>query len=104
MHGDHERAHDATTGQPTVWLVVASDRQEFLLEAFWERADAAARVALLNGDDPVGVTLLREVAVLGGRQRCQLCGEPVVLDDPSDPMSWIHAADANDLGDHTAEA
>ena len=41
--------------------------------------------------------------VHGERRRCRLCGEPVTLDDPSDPMSWIHAVDANDLGDHTAD-
>jgi hypothetical protein len=37
------------------------------------------------------------------RPRCRLCGEPIVLDDPDDLMSWIHAEDANDQGDHTAE-
>jgi hypothetical protein len=37
------------------------------------------------------------------RVRCRLCGEPVVLEDPSDPLSYIHAFDANDWGDHTAE-
>ena len=38
------------------------------------------------------------------RPRCKACREPIELDDPSDPVSWIHCEDANDLGDHTAEA
>lgn len=33
---------------------------------------------------------------------CGDCGEPVELFDPSDPDSWIHSADANYWGDHTA--
>jgi len=37
------------------------------------------------------------------RPRCSACREPVELDDPDDPESWIHWEDANDLGDHTAE-
>lgn len=37
------------------------------------------------------------------RPTCRMCGEPIVLDDPDDDMSWIHAQDANDRGDHTAE-
>ena len=37
------------------------------------------------------------------RGRYRLCDEPVALDDPRGPMSWIHAKDANDVGDHTAE-
>jgi len=37
------------------------------------------------------------------RPTCRLCGEYVVLDDPDDDMSWIHAEDANDRGDHTTE-
>ena len=37
------------------------------------------------------------------RPRCELCGEPVELADPSDPESWVHTEDANDLADHTAE-
>lgn len=34
--------------------------------------------------------------------RCAECGEPVELASPDDPDSWIHAADANYFGDHTA--
>ena len=37
------------------------------------------------------------------RPRCRACGEPIELDDPADPGGWIHCADANDVGDHTAE-
>jgi hypothetical protein len=37
-----------------------------------------------------------------GRPRCAGCGEPVELTDSNDPESWIHAADANYFGDHTA--
>lgn len=36
------------------------------------------------------------------RPKCAGCGEPVELGDPDDPESWIHAADANYFGDHTA--
>lgn len=37
------------------------------------------------------------------RPRCSVCGEPTVLADDNDPESWVHAADANDWADHTAE-
>ncbi len=37
------------------------------------------------------------------RPRCLVCGEPVELADVDDPDSWVHAADANDWADHTAE-
>jgi acetoacetate decarboxylase len=47
--------------------------------------------------------LLHQVRIQGDRTRCCLCGEPVELDDPLDEESWIHAPDANDFGDHTAE-
>lgn len=33
---------------------------------------------------------------------CAGCGEPVELAYPDDPESWIHAADANYFGDHSA--
>jgi hypothetical protein len=46
---------------------------------------------------------IRHAFVRGLRRRCRFCGEPVVLDDPADPMSWIHTDDANLLSDHTAE-
>jgi len=37
------------------------------------------------------------------RPRCEACGQPVALADADDPESWIHADDANDWADHTAE-
>jgi len=37
-----------------------------------------------------------------GTPRCADCGEPVELAETEDPDSWIHAADANYFGDHTA--
>jgi hypothetical protein len=67
--------------------------------AFWERADAQRQAA---GGDPTR-SAITETVVHGDRRRCVLCGEPVVLDDPSEEESWRHADDANDLGDHTAE-
>ena len=33
---------------------------------------------------------------------CADCGEPIELYEPNDPDSWIHKADANYWGDHTA--
>lgn len=36
------------------------------------------------------------------RPKCAGCGEPVELTYPDDPESWIHAADANYFGDHSA--
>lgn len=36
------------------------------------------------------------------RALCADCGEPVELYELSDPDSWIHVADANYRGDHTA--
>jgi hypothetical protein len=38
------------------------------------------------------------------RQRCRTCREPIELDDPEDPESWVHCIDAHDGCDHTAEA
>jgi hypothetical protein len=40
---------------------------------------------------------------LDDRRRCDLCGEPVELAEAASPESWVHAPDANDWGDHTAE-
>ena len=103
MPREHERTHDAAAGQTTIWLALATDQPGGVVAAFWERADAAAHAAMLSTPNPGESVVLREVVVQGSRRRCRLCGEPAVLDDPSDLMSWIHAADANDLGDHTAE-
>lgn len=37
------------------------------------------------------------------RPCCKACGQPVALADADDPDSWVHAEDANDRADHTAE-
>jgi hypothetical protein len=104
MPNEYEISPSAIGGQTAVWLVLASDRPEGGVAAFWERTDAAGHAARLNAANPREGAVVREVVVQGSRRRCRLCGEPVVLDDPSDPMSWIHTEDANDFGDHTAEA
>ena len=101
MPNEHEIGPSSIGGQTAVWLVLTNDQPK--VAAFWEQEDAAAHAALLSTPNPGESLVLREVVVQGSRRRCQLCGEPVVLDDPSDPMSWIHAADANDVGYHTAE-
>ena len=44
------------------------------------------------------------LAVEGERPRCVICGEPSVLAEETDPVSWVHAEDADDGGDHTAES
>ncbi len=103
MPNEHEIRPNTIVGQTAVWLVLATDQSDSVVAAFWERADAAAHAAMLSTPNPDESVVLSEVIVQGSRRRCRLCGEPVVLDDPSDPMSWIHAEDANDLGDHTAE-
>jgi hypothetical protein len=56
-----------------------------------------------DGDEPDS-GLTAPSVVSKERRRCRLCGEPIVLDDLDDLMSWVHAEDANDQGDHTAEA
>lgn len=94
---------------------------------FWQRndAEAAARSYLAetwlhepglpsdiddaieqyNGEPNVGEhVFLGRVVIEGERQRCRLCSEPIVLDVEDDPDSWVHAADANDRADHTAES
>ena len=83
-----------------VWLVLATDGAAV---AFWEPAAAVAHQAALSAVDPGNPALVRQVVVQGRRRTCQLCGEPVVLDDIADSESWRHADEANDLGDHTAE-
>ena len=103
MPDEQGTSQSATSDQTTVWLVLATGRPDGAGAAFWEWADAAAHAEVLSVTNPGGRAVLREVVVQGERRRCRLCDEPVVLDDPTDPMSWIHAADANDLGDHTAE-
>ena len=103
MAKEQESTQSAAAGQTAVWLVLATDQPEVMVAAFWEWADATARAEALGATNPGESVVLKEVVVQGSRRRCRLCGEPVVLNDPSDRTSWIHAADANDLGDHTAE-
>lgn len=87
----------------TVWVVITEAESSETITAFWTESDALAHASGLRVANPDRGTAVRNVVVRGQRRRCRLCGEPVVLDDPGDPMSWIHAEDANDLGDHTAE-
>jgi hypothetical protein len=103
MSGEQSPSHTATSGHITVWLAFDTGRPGDSAAAFWEQADASAHAQALSDANPSADVVLTQVAVQGERGRCRLCGEPVVLDDPADPMSWIHAADANDFGDHTAE-
>ncbi len=98
---DHSRVEPGTG--ITVWAALTGGpRADAGVELFWAEADAVGRAAHIRAatDDTVVVHPLR---VRGVRHRCRLCGEPVVLDEPSDPMSCYHADDANDRGDHTAE-
>jgi hypothetical protein len=104
MGDEQETGPSAAAGRSTVWLVLDTGRSGYSVSAFWQRVDATAHAAVLSAPNTGGRAVLREVVVQGGRRRCRLCGEPVVLDDPSDTESWRHADDANDLGDHTAEA
>ena len=101
-----EQTRDLSTsgGQPRIWLVHLSGQQDDAVAAFWERIDAEAYVAARYAANPGQPSVLSQLEVQGGRRRCRLCGEPIVLDDPSDAESWRHADDANDFGNHTAEA
>jgi hypothetical protein len=103
MSDEQITSHNAADGRTTVWLAFDTGRLGDSVAAYWERAGAAAHVEALSAASPGGDVVLMQIVVQGERRRCQLCGEPVVLDEPADPMSWIHAADASDLGDHTAE-
>ncbi|MCP4966056.1 MAG: hypothetical protein GY926_12575, partial [bacterium] len=96
------------------------------LRLFWNRADAHAAVREYLAEDWVGDGLppadVDEVIehcnklpgntehvfvgpfpIEGERARCVICGEPVSLAGEADSESWVHAEDANDGGDHTAE-
>ena len=103
MGDERETKRGAALGGSAVWVVFDTGRLDPRVIAFWHRADAEAHAASLSPADSQAPAVLIEVAVQGARRRCQLCGEPVVLDDPFDAESWRHADDANDLGDHTAE-
>lgn len=103
MPDERETSQSVSPGGTRAWLVLVTGQADAPIAGFWEQADAVTYAEALRVTDPGGRPLVREVVLQGARHRCQLCGEPVVLDDRSDPMSWIHAEDANDLGDHTAE-
>jgi len=109
------------------WLVLVAHASSVAAETalFWSEASAlafaeqlvlarwsGASPPLIGGSpidaynasvEPSERVVIRPVEIRGERERCKLCGEPIVLDDPADPMSWIHAEDADDMGDHTAE-
>lgn len=76
---------------------------EQLQHAFLDRDHASAFAASLNSDTSQSPPAVVEAVLHDRRRRCRLCGEPIVLDDPTDVESWRHADDAHDLGDHTAE-
>lgn len=103
----NQQQQDASTssGEARIWWVRSPDQPDREVVAFWERADAVAFTDAWSAANNQGPPpSLSEVVVRGDRRRCRLCGEPIVLDDPSEGESWRHADDANDLGDHTAEA
>lgn len=104
MPDEQTRELSTAGGEPRIWLVRCSGKRDDAVAAFWERIDAEASAAAQGAANPGQPPVLSEVVVQGGRRRCLLCGEPIVLDDPSDAESWRHADDANDVGDHTAEA
>lgn len=103
MPDEQTRDQSTSGGEPRIWLVHSRALQDDAVAAFWERIDAEAYAEARRPANPGQPSVLSEVVVQGGRRRCRLCGEPIVLDDPSDAGSWRHADDANDFGDHTAE-
>lgn len=104
MLNQQEQGPSASAGQARIWLVRSARQPDRDVAAFWERADAVAFADAWGAASPGPPPVLSEVVVRGDRRRCRLCGEPIVLDDPFDAESWRHADEANDLGDHTAEA
>ena len=86
-------------------VVWASDTSGALsdvpIELYWNQVDALARAATLETNH-IGIPVV-PLIVRGERRRCRLCGEPVAFEDPDDPMSWYHSADANDDGKHSAK-
>ena len=104
MPDEQTRDQGGSARQTRIWLVHSREQQDDAVAAFWERIDAEAYAEARDAVDQGQPSVLSEVVLQGGRRRCRLCGEPIVLDDPSDPDSWRHADDANDLGDHTTEA
>ena len=103
MPNEQQAEQSASAGGTPVWLVRSRGQQDGAVEAFWEQIVAQAYAEARGAADLAEPYEVSKVVVQGERRPCQLCGEPVVLDDPSDPESWRHADDANDLGDHTAE-
>ncbi|MCP3935925.1 MAG: hypothetical protein GY708_11205 [Actinomycetia bacterium] len=96
------------------------------LRLFWNRADAHAAAREYLAEDWAGDGLtpadadevieqynqlsgntehvfVGPLPIEGERARCVICGEPVSLAVEADSESWIHAEDANDRRDHTAE-
>jgi hypothetical protein len=104
MPNQQEQGPSASAGQARIWLVRSPGQPDRQIVAFWERAEAVAFADAWSAANAGPPPVLSEVVVRGDRRRCRLCGESIVLDDPSDAESWRHADDANDLGDHTAEA
>ena len=103
MPDEQTRDESTSGGQPKIWLVHSRAQQADAVAAFWEWIDAEAYAEAQRAANPGQPSVLSQLVLQGGRGRCRLCGEPIVLDDPSDAESWRHADDANDLGDHTAE-
>jgi hypothetical protein len=103
MPDEQTRDQSPPGGQQRIWLVHSRGQQDDAVAAFWERADAVAFADAWSAASPWLPPVLSEVVVRDERRRCRLCGEPIVLEDPSDAESWRHADDANDVGDHTAE-
>lgn len=103
MPDEQTRDLSTSVGQPRIWLVHSGTQLDDAVAAFWERIDAEAYAEARGAANPGQPSVLSQLVVQGGRRRCRLCGEPIVLDDLSDAESWRHADDANDLGNHTAE-
>ena len=104
MPNQQQQDASASRDEARIWLVRSPGQPDREIVAFWERAEAVAFAVASSAANPGSPPVLSEVVVRGDRRRCRLCGEPIVLDDPSDAESWRHADDADDFGDHTAEA
>lgn len=100
---DETRDRSTPGCQPRIWLVHSRGQHDDAVAAFWERIDAEAYAEVRGAANPGEPAVLSQLVVQGGRRRCRVCREPIVLDDPSDAETWRHADDANDYGDHTAE-
>lgn len=104
-------ARSDAPSEPGVQLVSWDEQQDDIREerlagVSAESPDSIHEWPSTRGEEVGAVPVSAAVALSEPEReqsRCRLCGEPIVLDDPTDPMSWIHAEDANDQGDHTAE-